>query len=133
MNRSMKMTWPDSEDADRWVAGTPVATGWPTPALVGDSGPRDLVSPATLQAQVDPLRLDSLDVGEREMARFLPLDGEARQVTSRSRMLYCQQKNRSGIMIGMATVVDIDSSNRRTDKHYNQDESEASRSISQPS
>ncbi|MCZ6649929.1 MAG: alkaline phosphatase family protein [Acidobacteria bacterium] len=78
-------TWPAEEIrgamvSDRWVAGTPVATGWPTPALVGDSGPRDLVSPATLQAQVDPLRLDSLDVGEREMARFLPLDGEARQV-----------------------------------------------------
>ena len=78
-------TWPAEEIrgamvSDRWVAGMPVATGWPSPPLAGDSGPRDLVSPATLQAQVDPLRLDPLDVGERELARFLPLDEDARQV-----------------------------------------------------
>ena len=50
-------TWPAEEIrgamvSDRWVAGVPGATGWPTPALVGDSGPRDLVSPATLQDPV---------------------------------------------------------------------------------
>jgi len=78
-------TWPaepirGAMVSDRWVAGMPAATGWPAPAMAGGSGSRDLVSPATLRAQVDPLRLDPLDVGEREMARFLPLDREARQV-----------------------------------------------------
>jgi len=83
-------TWPAEEIrgvmvSDRWVPGLPTAAIRPVPGLHGDAGAAGLISPPALAAQMNPLRLGPLDVGEREMARFLPLDGEARQVLSGQR------------------------------------------------